>query len=158
MTSQSREAQVIAKVADEYRRRGYEVDVMPSGPRLPEFLAGFQPDLIARSSFESVVVEVQVGTRTSVVERLREVAERVNAEPGWRFSLIFVNPDRPDDISEALPASLSVLEQRAHNADALSRKVNRKLPFCFSSARSREFSGCSANAHSCRSRVCPRRR
>jgi hypothetical protein len=59
MTSHAREAQVIAKVAEDYRRRGYDVDVVPQGPRLPEFLGGFQPDLIARSPSESVVVEVK---------------------------------------------------------------------------------------------------
>src|SRR2546426_11333471 len=108
MTSQSRESQVIAKVAEEYRRRGYDVDVVPRGPGLPEFLGDFQPDLIARSPSESVVVEVKVGTRTSVAERFREVAERVNRQPGGRFSLVFVNPDQPDQTSEGQPAPLSI--------------------------------------------------
>ena len=119
MTTQPLESQVIAKVAEDYRRRGYDVDVVPTGPKLPEFLGGFQPDLIARSPADSVVVEVKVGTRTSVAERLREVAERVNRQPGWRFSLVFVSPDQPDQISEAQPAPLSVLQERAQNAAAL---------------------------------------
>jgi hypothetical protein len=94
------ESQVIAKVADDYRRRGYDVEIEPSDPRIPELLGSFQPDLIARSTGESVVMEVQVGTRTSVAERLRGIAERVNREPGWRFSLVFLNPDQPDEVSE----------------------------------------------------------
>lgn len=129
MTSKARESQVIAKVAEDYRRRGYDVDVVPRGPRLPEFLRGFQPDLIARSSTESVVVEVKVGTRTSVAERFRDVAERVNRQPGWRFSLVFVNPDRPDEISEAQPAPLSTLQDRARNADALSQAGQSEAAF-----------------------------
>jgi len=120
MTSSPLESQVIAKVAEDYRRRGYDVDIVPRGPGLPEFLGGFQPDLIARSPAESVVVEVKVGTRTSVAERFREVAERVNRQPGWRFSLVFVSPDQPDQISEARPAPLSLLRERVQNADALS--------------------------------------
>jgi hypothetical protein len=120
MTSLSRASQVLAKVAEDYRRRGYDVDVEPRGTRLPEFLGGFEPDLIARSPADSVVVEVKVGTRTSVAERFREVAARVNSQPGWRFSLVFLNPDRPDEISAAqLPAPLSVLQVRAQNGDAL---------------------------------------
>jgi hypothetical protein len=129
MTSHSRKAQVIAKVAEDYRQRGYEVDVVPRGPRLPEFLGGFQPDLIARSPSESVVVEVKVGTRTSVAERFREVAERVSRQPGWRFSLVFVNPDRPDELSEAEPAPLSMLQERARNADALSQAGQPEAAF-----------------------------
>jgi hypothetical protein len=119
MTSHPRESQVIASVAEDYRRRGYDVDVVPRGARLPEFLGGFEPDLIARSPADSVVVEVKVGTRTSVAERFRDVAERVSRQPRWRFSLVFVNPDQADEISSAQPAPLSMLRERAHNADGL---------------------------------------
>ena len=129
MTPQSLEAQVIAKVAEDYRRRGYDVDVVPRGARVPEFLGAFQPDLIARSPAESVVVEVKVGTGTSVAERFREVAERVNHQPGWRFSLVFVNPDQPDEISEAEPAPLSLLRERVRNADTLLQTGQSEAPF-----------------------------
>ncbi len=129
MTPQPLESEVIAKVAQDYRRRGYDVEVEPRGPELPEFLGGFQPDLIARSPAESVVVEVKVGTRTSVIERLREVAERVNRQPGWRFSLVFVSPDQPDQVSEAQPAPLSLLEERARNAEALLQEGQSEAAF-----------------------------
>jgi hypothetical protein len=76
------EAQVVARVADDYRRRGYDVEVEPAANALPAFLHGFHPDLIARKpGDESVVVEVKVGTRTSAAEQLREIAERVNQQP-----------------------------------------------------------------------------
>ncbi len=129
MTPQPLESQVIAKVAEDYRRRGYDVEVEPSGPALPEFLGGFQPDLIARSPAESVIVEVKVGTHTSVAERLREVAERVNRQPGWRFSLVFVSPDQPDQVSEAQPAPLPLLLERARNADALLKAGQSEAAF-----------------------------
>ena len=119
MTLRPLESRVIAKVAEDYRRRGYEVEVKPEGSSLPEFLGGFQPDLIARSPDESVVVEVKVGTRTSAAERFRDIAERVGRQPGWRFSLVFVSPDEPDQISEDQPAPLALLQQRIQNAEAL---------------------------------------
>ena len=119
MTPQQVEAQVIAKVAEDYRQRGYEVDVEPSGVNVPAFLGGFQPDLIARSPGDNVVVEVKVGTRTSVADRLREVAERVTHEPGWRFSVVFADPGRPDQFTEAQPAPLALVEQRVQNAQRL---------------------------------------
>src|SRR5512132_328444 len=103
---------------EDYRRRGYDVDVAPSGRAVPEFLGDFQPDLIARNPGEAVVVEVKVGTDTSV-ERLRDVAERVNRQPGWRFSLVFVSPKQPDELVETRPAPLSVLQERTQNAEAL---------------------------------------
>lgn len=119
MTPQPIESQAIAKMADDYRRRGYNVVITPTGSDVPEFLAGYQPDIIARSPTESVVVEVKVGTRTSVAERFREIAERVNRQPGWRFSLVYVSPSEPDQLMEADPAPLPQLEQRAREADSL---------------------------------------
>ncbi|MFN0243497.1 MAG: hypothetical protein ACKVWV_11450 [Planctomycetota bacterium] len=129
MTAPSLESQVIARTAEDYRRRGYDVEVEPRGPALPAFLDGFQPDLIARNASESVVVEVQVGTRTSVAERLRDVTERVNGQPGWRFSLVFVNPGQPDRVTEARPAPLALLEERARNAETLLRTGQRDAAF-----------------------------
>lgn len=129
MTPQPLESEVMAKVADDYRRRGYDVEVKPRGSAVPEFLAGFQPDLIARSPAESVVVEIKVGTGTSVAERLREVAERVNRQPGWRFSLVFVSPEEPDQVSEAEPAPLSLLQERLENAETLLRADQSEAAF-----------------------------
>ena len=53
------------------------------------------------------------------VERLRDVAERVNRQPGWRFSLVFVSPKQPDEFVETQPAPLSVLLERVQNAALL---------------------------------------
>jgi hypothetical protein len=72
------EQSALARVAADYRRRGYEVRIEPRGADVPPFLEDFMPDMIAIGPSESVVVEVKTGTRTSVVERLRDIAERVN--------------------------------------------------------------------------------
>lgn len=119
MTPQPIASQTIAKVAEDYRRRGYMVAVMPTGSDLPEFFAGYQPDLIARSPTESVAVEVKVGTRTSVAERFQEIAERINRQPGWRFSLVYISPSEPEHVMEADPAPLPQLQERAREADTL---------------------------------------
>ncbi len=119
MTTRPIESQAIAKVAEDYRRRGYTVSIKPTGAELPDFLEGYQPDIIARSPTESVIVEVKVGTRTSVAERFQEIAERVNRQPGWRFSLVYVSPSEPDQLAEADPAPLPELEQRAREAESL---------------------------------------
>jgi hypothetical protein len=129
MTRKPAESELIAKVADDYRRRGYDVEVAPTGPRLPDFLEGFQPDLIARRSGDSVVVEVKVGTQVSVAERLRDVAERVNRQPGWRFSLVYANPGQLDQATDAQPAPLPVLRERVQNAEALLRGGQKEAAF-----------------------------
>ena len=129
MTTQPLKANVITKVAEDYRRRGYDVEVEPSGASLPEFLGEYRPDLIARGSGETVVVGVKVGTRMSVAERLRDVVEQINRQPGWRFSLVFVNPEHPDQLTEAKPAPLSLLQERAKTAEALFRADQKEAAF-----------------------------
>ena len=47
------------------------------------------------------------------------MAERVNRQPGWRFSLVFASTRQSDEIVEAEPAPLSTLEDRARKAEAL---------------------------------------
>jgi len=100
MNNLSHEAyrQKLQEIAAEYEARGYEVLVEPSPEQLPEFLVGFRPDLVARGPNESVVVEVKVGTQTAASERFRELAETIQRQPGWRFSLVVIDP-RSDEVA-----------------------------------------------------------
>jgi uncharacterized protein YutE (UPF0331/DUF86 family) len=100
MNNVSHEAyrQKLQEIAAEYEAGGYEVLVEPRPEQLPEFLAGFRPDLVARGPNESVVVEVKVGTQTAASERFRELAETIQRQPGWRFSLVVIDP-RSDEVA-----------------------------------------------------------
>jgi len=92
------ERQQIERIAEEYRSKGYEVLVEPSDPDLPPFLQGRQPDLIARRGDEQLVIELRTSLSKSEPDRLTELAERVQREPGWK--LVFIAP-RPAE--ELLP-------------------------------------------------------
>jgi REase_AHJR-like len=107
--SRGAEHQKLQEIAAEYEARGYEVLVTPGPGQLPEFLADFQPDLIARKAEESIVVEVKVGTETAASERFRELAETIQRHPGWRFSLVVIDP-RSDEVA---PPTQSLLDRQA---------------------------------------------
>ena len=111
MNNVSHEAyrQKLQEIAAEYEARGYEVLVEPRPEQLPEFLAGFRPDLVARGPNESVVVEVKVGTQTAASERFRELAETIQRQPGWRFSLVVIDP-RSDEVA---PPTQQLLDRQA---------------------------------------------
>ena len=111
MNNLSHEAyrQKLQEIAAEYEARGYEVLVEPRPEQLPEFLAGFRPDLVARGPNESVVVEVKVGTQTAASERFRELAETIQRQPGWRFSLVVIDP-RSDEVA---PPTQQLLDRQA---------------------------------------------
>lgn len=97
----------IQEIANDFETRGYRVLIEPSTAELPHFLADFHPDLVAYGPQDSVVVEVKVGTRTSVSERFKELAETIQQHPGWRFSLVVVDPQS----DEVAPATQQLLDR-----------------------------------------------
>lgn len=88
----------IQEIANDYETRGYRVLIGPAPTELPPFLADFHPDIVVYGPEDSIVIEVKVGTRTAASERYRELAETIQQHPGWRFSLVVVDP-RSDDVA-----------------------------------------------------------
>jgi hypothetical protein len=113
-------SKAVESVAEKYRARGYQVLVEPRRSDVPSFLKGFRPDLIARRQGESVVVEVKVGTETSVAQRYRDLAEAIRTQPGWRFDLVVIKPGEgePPAVDATLPTE-SELEGRLKQANEL---------------------------------------
>ena len=66
----SRERQRARAIAEEYRSRGYEVIEQPSPEQLPEFLAGYHPDVLVRKGDEAIIVEVK--SRSSLTKDPRD--------------------------------------------------------------------------------------
>src|SRR5262245_28487199 len=88
----------IQEIANDYETRGYRVLIEPALTALPALLANFHLDIVAYGPEDSIVVEVKVGTRTAASEHYRELAETIQHHPGWRFSLVVVDP-RSDDVT-----------------------------------------------------------
>jgi hypothetical protein len=86
------ERQRLERVAEEYRSKGYEVLVEPSGPDLPPFLGDDRPDLIARRGDERLVIELKPPSLRPELGKVRRIAERVQKEPGWKLVLIALSP------------------------------------------------------------------
>lgn len=76
----------------EYEKEGYSVILKPSGIDLPEFLSGFEPNMIAHKGDVHVVVEVKSQPTLTTAKYLPELVKSVNSIPGWRVDLIVTNP------------------------------------------------------------------
>jgi hypothetical protein len=96
----SRERQRARAIAEEYRSRGDEVTEQPSPEQLPEFLAGYQPDVLVQRGDEAIIVEVK--SRSSLLKdpRIRELARLVQEEPHWNFELVLVGEEEQLSIPE----------------------------------------------------------
>ena len=86
------ERQRLERIAEEYRSKGFYVLVEPSGSDLPPFLGKHHPDLIARRGDEQLVIEVKASRSDAGPDEVRELAESVKNEPGWRLVLIASSP------------------------------------------------------------------
>ena len=102
----TREHDRLRRVAREYKRQGYDVVLQPSNDHLPEFLKGFQPDLVAYGLGENVVVEVKTRSSLAAATELPDIAKQIEDRPGWRFDLILTNPKRQTCVPQeaVLPA------------------------------------------------------
>ena len=84
------ERQRARAIAEEYRDRSYEVIEEPSPEQLPAFLSGYRPDLLLRKGDESILVEVKTRATLAKDPHVRELAELLQKEPGWRFELVVI--------------------------------------------------------------------
>jgi uncharacterized protein YutE (UPF0331/DUF86 family) len=90
MTAMELENAKLEQIATEYRQKGYEVSVRPSADEVPRFLTPLQPDMIANSANDNVVVVVK-SSRDLTAGSLVQLAEKVETQPGWRLELVVVN-------------------------------------------------------------------
>ena len=99
-SSAAAEQRLLQNAERRYRRRGYKVLLRPRGDDLPQFLSGFEPDMIAYNDQESVVVAVKPRADLPAAEYLMELANVVNGQQGWRLDLAVVNPKTPPLVDE----------------------------------------------------------
>ncbi len=94
--SEDLNAAVQRKVARKYRRLGYDVVVQPAPDRLPEFMQGVEPDIVARSQSDNVVIEVKRHSSLKGSNDMIGIAERVSSHPDWRFELVVIDNEEND--------------------------------------------------------------
>ena len=98
------------QIAASYRKQGYRVVVPSSAEKLPPFLQDCHPDLIAEKEGDRVVIEVKATRALKGASDLVELAQRVDAEAGWRLELVTVRTD-PDFADALTPEWLERMPQ-----------------------------------------------
>ena len=104
------------EIAQEYRANGYDVIVGPSQHELPEFLRGFEPDLIVISDDDRAVVEVKNRRAIIGYTPFAEMAQIVEQHPDWRLELVLVPSE--EEPEEPLPDAADIARIRALLANA----------------------------------------
>ena len=76
----------IRKTVEQYRQEGYEVSI---GVPL-DFMPGFHADVLARKDGEVEVIEVKSWSSLAATPEVAELANILDAKPGWSFTLHLV--------------------------------------------------------------------
>ncbi len=124
MSPSQKELEKVDALADEYRRKGYTVQVPPKKDELPPFLKEFAPDIdiVATSPAEKLIAQVRSGPRFDAEQNLR-LAEAIARYPGWRFEVVFVNPPvAPDIPAQEQLADDEQVTRMLENAETLSNE------------------------------------
>jgi Holliday junction resolvase len=98
METRQEEYNKIRQVAKEYKKKGYAVIIEPNGNDIPFFIKHYQPDIIATSPADNVIVEVKTRSDFASIEKLRSIADVINKRDNWRFELIVTNT-KQDNLS-----------------------------------------------------------
>lgn len=127
----AREHQRLLEVAREYRQRGYDVVIEPGPDQLPDFLASFRIDMLARSTEESVVVEVRTQESLTQAPELDTIAQAIHNKPSWRFELVVTNPkDRSSlQFKDAIPLDNLDIAYRLREARQLADQEHGEAAF-----------------------------
>jgi len=112
----------LEELAARYREKGYDVVLRPRADEVPPFLAPFQPDLVATSGDEGVVVEVKSSSDLGSDSFVR-LAEAVERQPGWKLQLTVVSPP----VAPEVPRSADLVpEDRIESILAQAQELNRE--------------------------------
>jgi hypothetical protein len=78
----------LTEVADEYRAKGYHVVLAPGPAQTPDWLMGYEADLLALSADDKVVVEIKSPNRLRFNRELAALARVVESHSDWRLELV----------------------------------------------------------------------
>lgn len=119
MTLREMEKERVEALASEYRRKGYDVRIEPTGRELPAFLESFEPDIVATSDHGNIVIEVK-SARDYDGDEVRRLAEALQSEPQWKFEVVLVNlPGAPDVPAQEEIAADEQVDRLISNAELL---------------------------------------
>ena len=106
----------IKEISKDYESRGFNVIINPKQIDLPNFLKGFEPDIIAKNELESVVIEVKTKGDISQLNKFESLANAISKMENWRFELVFTNPIE-QTIQSGFKNELSIYKQKERLAE-----------------------------------------
>jgi REase_AHJR-like len=90
------QTRVLDQLRVRYVSQGYSFAPSPDPATLPPFMAGYQPDAIARKGQSAIAIQLSNRRAARKVGDLKDVAARFHGQPGWEFHIVYAEDTEPE--------------------------------------------------------------
>lgn len=124
---------LVRQIASRYEGQGYETVLEPSKSVIPFDLGSYRPDLLARKDGENLIIEVKASRSNVAVDHLKNIAEIVASEKGWRFLLVTADDGSLNVDSDVTNKFVPISEvlQKIQEAERLASSSHPEAAFLF---------------------------
>jgi len=114
--SSNTETELLNALRIQYEGKGYRFVSHPTDRDLPRFLKGLQPDAVAFSGKENVVIEIKARRSSADRSRMPEITKLVEQHPGWKFRVYYGVQTKPQLYGRPTKAALNSQLEEARAA------------------------------------------
>lgn len=117
---ESAEGQFLAGLRARYEKQGFTFTVAPAAQTLPDFLASYVPDAVARKPDMNVAIELKRRHDLEARQPLQDIRRLFEGRSDWRFDVVFKGGDALESITipAAPPALISARLDEVHELKA----------------------------------------
>jgi len=118
-TRMSEESRILNVLREQYEADGYNFYKHPSRNLLPNDLDGFQPDAMAISEDEKIIIEVVSKLSKQKSRQLDTVAKVLKNESEWKFRLVIADNFDLGEVSSRKKATLKSIQSSINRIEKL---------------------------------------
>lgn len=122
------ERRFVEQLRSRFEDQGFAFEPYPDAAQLPDFMAKYRPDAIARKGEQNVAIEVKVRQTSSAEPNLDWIRKLFDGHPDWQLRVVFMgdDPQRAVTIAAATPA---MVQDHIAKARALLDQKQRRAAF-----------------------------
>jgi len=125
------ETGIMGRLRAAYESRGFSFVDQPGPEVLPEFVAPYRPDAIARKDGENVIIAIKRHQRSFLEQPFAELHRKVAEHKDWKLNIIYAVEKPEDSIVIPVPR-LDTLKQQIAEVEALAAAGHHRAAFVLS--------------------------
>jgi hypothetical protein len=92
-----------------YESEGFTFIAEPGADQLPDFMAGYRPDALARKPGQNVAIEIKHRQSAATERRLQDIRRLFDGHKDWRFHVFFSGDNQPRPLTIPVASEEAIL-------------------------------------------------